>query len=385
MTDADSTTPPIVRKPAKPYIDFPLFPHATGRWAKKVRGRLHYFGKWDDPDGALAKYLAEKDDLHAGRTPRPAAEALTVFTLCGKFLTTKKRMLDAGELSVASFADYTATCRRVLLAFGKRRRVSDLRPDDFEALRAAFAKKWGPVRVGNEINRVRIVFNYAWKSGLLDKPMLYGEGFKRPSRKTLRRHRHAQGPRIFEAEAIRRMLRAAGQPLGAMILLAANCGFGNADCGTLPVTALDLAGGWVNYPRPKTGMPRRCPLWPETVAALTEWLAKRPDSQSEADAALVFVTRKGGRWAKDTSDNPVSKETRKLLDALGINGHRNFYALRHTFQTIGDESGDFLAVRSIMGHADGDIAAHYRERISDERLRRVAGHVREWLFATADR
>jgi integrase len=59
---------------------------------------------------------------------------------------------------------------------------------------------------------------------------------------------------------------------------------------------------------------------------------------------------------------------------------RSFYALRHTFQTVADEARDFVAVRAIMGHAGtGDIADHYRERISDARLIAVSEHVRKWL------
>lgn len=376
-------------KPDKPYADYPLFAHAAGVWAKKIRGKLHYFGKWDDADAALKKYLAEKEALHAGRTPDYTSEQLTMFVLCGKFLTTKKRMLDAGELSIRSYTDYAAVCKRLIKAFGKGRLVSDLRPDDFEKLRAAMAKKWGPVRLGNEINRTRIVFNYAWKSGLLEKPMLYGEGFARPSKKTLRKHRQSQGPKMFEADEIRRLLGmppwrpAAGEQLTAMILLGINCAFGNADLGTLPLTALDPEGSWINYPRPKTGVERRCPLWPETVTALRAWLKQRKQPMAKADAGLVFVTKYGHGWGKDTSDSPISKEMRKLLDDLEIEGHRNFYALRHTFQTIGDECGDFLAVRAIMGHADSDISAQYRERISDERLRKVTEYVRGWVFGKA--
>jgi integrase len=218
---------------------------------------------------------------------------------------------------------------------------------------------------------------------LQDRAVRYGQSFKRPSQKTFRLNRAKQGAKLFTADEIRRLLDAAGLAMKAMILLGINCGFGNSDCGNLPLSAVDLDRGWIDFPRPKTGIDRRCPLWPETVEALRAALAKRTEPKSEADAGLVFVTKYGVSWAKDVADSPITKEMRKLLNACGINGRRNFYALRHTFRTIGDEAKDQVATDYIMGHEVPNMSAVYRETISDERLLAVSNHVRAWLFPPA--
>src|SRR6266536_2668477 len=124
----------------------------------------------------------------------------------------------------------------------------------------------------------------------------------------------------------------------AILLLGINCGYGNNDVAGLPLSALDLDAGWVDFPRPKTGIPRRCPLWPETVAALREALAKRPAPKSPEHAGLVFICRRGTPWCSvreaDRTDG-VAVQAAKLLKELGINGRKGlgYYTLRHTHRT----------------------------------------------------
>src|SRR6516164_9358554 len=103
-------------RPKKPYPDFPLTPHASGTWQKKIRGKIHYFGRWArrvngkmeriEGDGwkeALEEYKKVADDLHAGRTPRVQSDGLTVADLCNRLLTAKQRQYEAGEISSRMF------------------------------------------------------------------------------------------------------------------------------------------------------------------------------------------------------------------------------------------------------------------------------------------
>jgi integrase len=399
MTDSTRKRRPRkdAERPKKPYPEFPLTPHPSGAWQKKIRGKIHYFGRWGkrvngklvriDGDGwkeALEEYKKVADDLHAGRTPRVQSDGLTVADLCNRFLTAKLRKRDAGELGLRMFGEYRETTDLIVAAFGKTRIVDDLAADDFEGLRARMAERWGPVRLGNAITRVKSIFKYALDNGLLDKPIRFGGEFRKPDKAVLRRHRATNGAKMLETHELRRLLDAAGVPMRAMVLLGLNAGFGNHDISTLPLSALDLDGGWVDFPRPKTGIARRCPLWPETVVALHAVLAERPAAKDNADADLVFLQRSGRRWVRNTeksrTDNvsvifcELLKECDLYRDGLG------FYTLRHVFRTVADAARDPVAIDLIMGHTDPSKGGHYRERIDDSRLLAVAEYVRSWLF-----
>ncbi|MGI6418536.1 MAG: hypothetical protein ACOX1P_23045 [Thermoguttaceae bacterium] len=87
-------------KPAKPYPEFPLYAHASGQWAKKIKGKVHYFGAWADPQAALETYLDEIDELRAGRVPRRRqADAVTIRDVLNRFDASKTALAEAGEIT----------------------------------------------------------------------------------------------------------------------------------------------------------------------------------------------------------------------------------------------------------------------------------------------
>ena len=111
---------------------------------------------------------------------------------------------------------------------------------------------------------------------------------------------------------------------------------------------------------------------------------KRPLPKDTAHLGLVFITKYGNSWHKETSDNPVTQQFKKLIkDELNIYRRGlGFYCLRRGFETIGGDTGDQVAVDLVMGHAEDsrDMAAVYRQKIFDTRLQKVVDHVRQWLF-----
>jgi len=300
-------------------------------------------------------------------------------------------MKEQGRITPRTEIDCIRVCNFLAKQLDKGRMVIDLGPRDFSKLldlmlaQRRKGKKKSLVVLGNEITRIKSVFHFAVKQGLLMRLPSFGIEFCKPPASSIEKQTAAkvedEGERTFTREEIVAMLDAATQPLKSMILLAVNCGLGNSDIGQLRLPCINLETGWLIYPRPKNQKPRKCKLWGETVEALQEWLAIRPEPKNPEHGKLVYITKYGLPWHKDTAGgNPLSHEMQKLLNELDVNHHRNFYNLRATYRTEAGRCCDQEALFYTMGHSLPGMAKHYVKHIHDDRLAKVAETVHEWLF-----
>ncbi len=374
----------------KPPSDFPLTPHASGAWQKKIRGKIHYFGRWasrkkgklvrlpgDGMKEAKSLYIQYLDELKNGKENHTGE--MTLKELCNRFLTFKKR-----KALPRTFAEYARTATNLCNVLKRNTLVCDLGPSDFSLLmRKIEETRKSPNSIVNEIVRVKAIFNWAKKSELITKDMSYGPEFVKPEQAEHRRHRQSKPKKLFSREELRAILEVADTNMKAAILLGINTAIYNIEVANL--TFSNVCDGWLDCPRQKTAIERHTPLWPETVAAIDEAIAERPQPNSRDDQDIIFLNTRRERYVRVTDTGSrtdgIGIQFRKILKRLGLDRQGvGFAALRSTFETIAENSLDFPVVGAIMGHADKSMASIYRQEISDKRLRAVTDHVRSWLF-----
>ena len=389
------------KKPArKARCEFPLTRHSRGVWCKNIKTpdgwKMFYFGRiQDDPDGvkALELFNHEAPFHREGRIPPPLLgtddeNVLTTKRLCNEYLNFKNQQVESGELKPRSLRELRLAAERLVDAIGKARRADDLGPQDFERVRAEISRHCGPVRTKNEITRIKGIFRWAYKQGLLDSLPRYGAAFDPPSAKTIRLAKAAKGARLFTPAEIRTLLDLANVRQKAHILVALNCGFGQSDLSELTFQAIDLQAGWVDFARVKTGAPRRCWLWPETCRAIQAAIDARVEPADPSFAERVFLTRYGLPLVRDVfkgcAEDTVAIRFRALLKRAGMaDSGLSFYRLRHTHRHITDMAQDQPAANFIMGNIDQTMPANYRGLVEDDRLKRVSEYVRAWLYGAA--
>lgn len=365
-----------MKKPDKPYKDFPLFPASNGQWAKKIQGKRYYFGVWADPDAAIEFYERVRHDLYAGRTPSPETmgSQLTLEVLSNLFLDAKLRSATAGEISMPTYLEYKRSCVLMVLCLGKNLDGTKMKPADFVKLRQYLADNCtSVVTLKNHVTRLKVFFRWTFESGTLNSPLPYRQSFKIPSSRLMRKSKATKQMTFQPAEILKLVEHATGY-LKPCILLAVNCGLGNTDCCELKWSQID-ANGFLDFSRPKTGVERRAKLWPQTIALLDQWKAQSSEFAGE------FVCCSPKRKQLGITNTPIAHEFDDLAELAKVkrNG-RGFYALRHTYRTVADEVPDQPAIMLTMGHADGSINGVYRQRIGNERLVAISEHVRKWLY-----
>lgn len=372
-----------IGKPAKPYPEYPLFPHARGQWCKKYKGKQYSCGKWYDDDGnsnhvaALGRWGEIRNAIELGENPAPKSGVLTIDRLVNLYLDAQDAKLQAGEITERTFLQNKIRCAWLKKNIGEHRVVETVQPLDFIALKKKLNPKWSAVYCGDVMGAVRRVFGWAYDSDLIDRPVKYGKSFC-VSAKRAKLERKAKPRKVFTAAEFWTFYAEADTSVRCWLWLGINAGYGNSDISRL--TVADATGVWLDVHRAKTLEDRKCWLWPETRRAIRAVL------EDHAGGESLFCSRKGRQLvADDGSGDEVAEVFKKLrrkccVQRMGV----GFYAWRHMTETIAGEAPNVsnlqVVVNHIMGHRDGTMGGIYRESISDDRVKKVCQHVRKWIM-----
>jgi len=393
-----------MKPPAKPRPDFPLTPIGNGQWRKVVNGQAYYFGSWrDDPRGeaALKDWLARKDAIYAGldhisRQLVPDPAELTVIELVRKYLKIRSADVEAGNLSPATFRDYTINLNDFCKHIGPTAKASGLKPQHFAAYRVRLDEKGtlGPHAIKRVIACIKAAFNYAMDEEWI-KPVRFGRGFIAPDTSSeaigqwcLRKGREDRTERILTRREIRKLLRhSKHEPRWrAMVLLMLNTGMNPAELARLKWKEIGFKAGRLRRRRWKTGIVQECYLWKRTRKALEalpheheDWVFIRKNGQPLVQQVSV-KTEDDTAIAKVKNLNRVTRPFRDFAEAAGVKGITP-YTLRRTARTVAANWPDDNAAKRMMGQRlTGRDHTYVKGKFPLARLHKISVTIYRRLF-----
>ena len=352
---------------------------------QEIGGKVYSFGRWDEPEKALKRYVDEGDYIRVhGCRPIDAA-GISLAAGVKAFLDRQKDRRDGivgNSISPRHFEDLKATCGEVLRTFSPSRKVPTIRSVEFNKLYEKISRKQDGTKasastIGREIANAKAFFNWLAKNDLIPRRINFGSEFVAPAKQTA--NDELETAKEFTPPETWAMLNGAGYNTRAMIWLALNTASNNSCCANITRRAIDLDAGVMTWKRHKVrnkanAKVRVIELWPETVEALREAYADRAEPLDPFNADLFFITRHGRKWGQSTLSHAIAKLKNKLgIERPGV-GLQSF---RNIIETHG--GSDQVAINWIMGHIDPTIAVRYRNGVPAERIRLVTDNVRAWL------
>jgi len=307
----------------KPFEDFPLHWHKTGRWRKKFRGRHYYFNA--DAVRSYDEWKVLEDSLLSGEAP-PAERGRRPMVLqhaIDTFLAYQHNRFARDEIGPAQMGKYVKEIKIELpKSVSANTRLEDFCDDArgpalFAKIRAAAIRR-GLQVAERHVVYVRAMFDLVSKRGenYLCAPPLYGEEFAKPTQGQIEKEKfgRSQGDTVWTfAEAAELIQTAVRRDihLYAQLVLMAIGGYTSADVSALPLSAIDRKNGIINFPRVKNFRRRLCPLIPPLLNAIDASLKLRAKPASVEFEHLAFLTRQG------TPLNVVVAKTDRMGDVTG--------------------------------------------------------------------
>jgi integrase/recombinase XerC len=200
-----------------------------------------------------------------------------------------------------------------------------------------------PRSVQRRLSAARSFFEYLLREGVVDRNPAVDIAAPKAEKRL---------PATLDADRMARLLATTGDETltlrdRAVMELFYSSGLRLSELVGLDLTDLDLAEGIVRVTG-KGAKTRIVPVGRQAIAALNEWLRRRPDLAPAGERALFLSTR-GTRMSVRAVQARVSHWAAQ--QGIGVKMHTHVF--RHSFAThLLESSGDLRAVQELLGHAD---------------------------------